>query len=487
MWRPGRRWLAFALALFALASWAAVTPHGIHASWRECDTQAIARNFLIDGFDLTRPRVDWRGDSDGAVECEFPLYQALVALVLRIAGDVEWPGRLISLFCIVLTSLALHRLLEQRSGGPAALAGTLVFLASGQAVLLSSRVTPDALSLALSVAGITTYVAFLADGRSSALWLAAAALALAVLQKATALQAGLVLLGWTALLAPARLREARVWGAALCALALVVAWLARGAQLHAETGLTFGVISGGDTKFPRLQHLFELDLYVHLAKTTARYGLSFFGIAALAVLALRRRFDLTDGVLLGAVLLGLVGTLRYSHNVGMGANYHAFAAFAGSFFVARAWPQRTPRWFAALFALALVAHAGWQLARESSFKERSASADVVEIAKALQSVSTADELAVIRAEKPERDSYWDRRNNFEDPRILYHAHRRGWVVPVDGLDERRLEDLVQRGARLLVDVTPNAVPAPLAAWLARRAELVLERGRARVWRLRPQA
>ncbi len=468
-------------------SWAAVTPHGINASWRECDTQAIARNFLLDGFDLTRPRVDWRGDGDGAVECEFPLYQALVALVMRAAGDVEWPGRVISLFCIVLTSLALHRLLEWRSGGGAALAGTLVFLASGQAVLLSSRVTPDALSLALTAAGVTTYVAFLADGRASALWLAAAALALAVLQKATALQIGLVLLGWTVLLAPERLREARVWGAALAALTLVAAWLARGAQLHAETGLTFGVLSAGDTKFPGLAQLFAPDVYVHLAKTTVRYGLSFFGIAALAVLAWRRSFDRADFVLLGTVALGLIGTLRYSHSVGMGANYHAFAAFAGAFFVARAWPQRTPRWFAALFTLALLAHGGWQFARECGIKERSARADVLEIAKALQDISSVDELAVIRAEKPERDEFWGRRNNFEDPRILYHARRRGWVVPVDGLDEDALDELVRRGARLLVDVTSNAASAPLAAWLARRAELVLEQGRARVYRLRPQA
>lgn len=486
-WKPGRRWLALALALFALVSWAAVTPHGIHASWRECDTQAIARNFLLDGFDLTRPRVDWRGDSDGAVECEFPLYQALVAVALRAAGDVEWPGRLISLFCIVLTSLALHRLLEQRSGGVAALAGTLVFLSSGQAWLLSSRVTPDALSLALAVAGISTYVAYLAEGRGAALWLAATALALAVLQKPTALQSALLLLGWTAVLAPRRLRETRLWVASLGALALVVVWLAHGASLHAQTGLTFGVVSGGDTKFPALEHLLDPALHVHLAKTTARYGLSLFGLAALALLALRRRLDRSDLVLLGTVLVGLIGTLRYSYNVGMGAHYHAFAAMAGSYFVARAWPQRTPRWFLALFALALVAHGGWQFARECGIKERNARADVLEIAKALQSVSEENELAVIRAEKPERDEFWKRRNNYEDPRILYHARRRGWVVPIDGLDEHALEDLVLRGARLLVDVTPHASQSPFTGWLARRAELVLEQGRARVYRLRPRS
>ncbi|MEO6596180.1 MAG: hypothetical protein ABIP94_15640 [Planctomycetota bacterium] len=70
----GRRWLLLALAIFAAVLLLAI-PQGIGGSWRECDTQAISRNFLTEGFNPLRPRVDWRGDTDGAVECEFPLYQ----------------------------------------------------------------------------------------------------------------------------------------------------------------------------------------------------------------------------------------------------------------------------------------------------------------------------------------------------------------------------------------------------------------------------
>ena len=41
-------------------------PQGIGSSWRECDTQAIARNFLGEGWNPLRPLVDWRGDTNGA-------------------------------------------------------------------------------------------------------------------------------------------------------------------------------------------------------------------------------------------------------------------------------------------------------------------------------------------------------------------------------------------------------------------------------------
>jgi hypothetical protein len=483
-WPVGRRWLFVALVLFALLSWAAVAPHGINASWRECDTQAIARNFVLDGFDLARPRVDWRGDGDGAVECEFPLYQALIALVLRVAGDVEWPGRVLSLVSVLFAAFALHSLLAARSGARAALAGTLVFLVSGQAWLLSSRVTPDALSLALAAAGVVTYLRYLAEGSWLALVLSALALAFAALQKPTALQAGLLLLLWTAVLARERLRELRLWVVAAAALALVVAWLVHGAVLHEETGLTFGVVSGGDTKFPGLAQLLTLEFHLKLAKATWRYGLSGFGIAALAVLAWRRALDRADVALLATVVVALLGTLRYSHESGMGAHYHAFAALAGSFFVARAWPERASWVFKAAFACALALHGGAQFLRETEFKQNNASASVLAVAALVRECSAKDELVAVRALKPLHDARWERRNNFEDPRVLYHARRRGWVLPSDGLDVPTLEGLVQRGARVVVLSAVRRSDEALLAWLALHAERVGEDSGALVYRLR---
>jgi 4-amino-4-deoxy-L-arabinose transferase-like glycosyltransferase len=480
-----RRWLLIAMALFVALNWLVISPHGINASWRECDTQAIARNFLVDGFDPLRPRVDWRGDTDGAVECEFPLYQSLVAGALSVFGDVEWPGRLLSLFAVLLTVLSVHRLLEWRAGPSAALAGSLVFLSGGQAVLLSSRVAPDSLSLALAVAGLVTFLRYLQSGSPSALWLAVAATAFAALQKPTALQIGLLLFTWTVILAPKRLGEVRLWAGFAVILVAVGVWLAHAAGLHAETGLTFGVISGGDTKFPDLAHLLDPSLHVHLIKTTARYGISMFGGVALVVLAVRRRFDRADFALLGTVLLGLVGTLRYSHQVGMGAHYHVFAAIAGAFFVARAWPQKAPRWAWALFAVAIAAHGGWQFARERRLHVVNAGAELMQVAAALREASEDDERVIVWAEKPTFDEFWQRRNNYEDPRILYQARRRGWVLPADGLDVERLEELEENGARFLVDTAADRATPELSAWLAQRAEVVCRTHRMLVYRLRP--
>lgn len=477
-----------ALAAFVLVLWTATSPYGIDASWRECDTQAIARNFLLDDFDPLRPRVDWRGDGDGAVECEFPLYQMLLASVLAVSGDVEWPGRAISLFSIVLAALSLHRLLAWRVGAAGALAGTLCFLTSGQAMLLGSRVAPDGLSLALALAGLATFLRYLSTGSSAALWLAVAATAGSALQKPTALQLGMLLFAWTASLAPRRLREPRLWAGFAVILAVVGAWLAHGAQLHSETGLTFGVVSGGDTKFPDLEHLLDPSLYVHLAKTTARYGISILGALAIVALAVRRRLDRTDLSLAATVALGLIGSLRYSHNVGFGAHYHAFAAIAGAYFVARAWPTNASRWLWGAALVAFVAHGAWQLDRELWMRRKVfAGSHVMDVGERLRESSSPDDLVVVWAEKPSHDPYWNRRNNYEDPRILYHARRRGWVLPSDGLSAAVLDQLFARGARFLVDSSPDRLTPRLREFLAQRGQVVKRSHTVLIYRLLPES
>lgn len=480
--RRGRGLAWSAVALFAVLAWFAV-PHGIGFSWRECDTQAIARNFVADGFDPLRPRIDWRGDGDGAVECEFPLFQLGVGAVLRMVGDAEWPGRLLALLATAWAALALHRLLETRSGPGGALAGLLVFLTSGSAVMLATRVMPDAVSLAFGLAAVLAFVRYLAGGRAVALWASMAALALAGLQKPLALQFGLVLFGWAALAAPRRLREPRLWCGFAGVLAVVAAWLWHGKALHDETGLTFGVLGGGDTKFPDLAQLLSPKVHAQLAWTTVQYGLSAAGVLGAFALLVRRRFDRSDAVLLLAVAIGLYVSLRYSYHHRMGPHYHMFAAAAGAYCVARAWPAVAGRWLWGAVLAAVVLQGAWRFAVEHEQRRQVVETPLMDLAASLRRLAQPDELVVVRGEKPRRDPVWNRTNNFEDPRLLYQARLRGWVVPVDGFGVDALASLHRRGARLVYDPLPGATGPDVERWLEEHGEPVLELANGRVYRL----
>jgi len=479
-WRAAL-WLL--LVVHAGLAWWLFGSGPIGASWREADTQAIARNLATEDFDVLRPRIDWRGKSEGFVECEFPLYQALVALGLRSVGDAEWPGRLLSTMATIASALAFFALLQRRCGGRAAWLGTLVWLGSAQAVFVGTRVMPDMLSTALALAGLAAFDAWLHAGRRRAFATFAVATLLGVMAKPTAAQVVLLQLAWAALLAPARLRRPAPWIVWGVIAAGVAAWTLHARSLGLATGLTFGV-TFGDTKLPGLDHLLRPSVWRGLAWATLEYGASWFGAVAVLVLVVRRRLDRVDLALLLVVAAGLVGSLRYSHDVRLGPQYHVWSAIAGAWLVARAWPTTAGRraWWTAVLVVAV--HAGWQFAHEQQARAANANAPHLATAAALQRLTGPHELVVVRGPKPAFDDFWRRRNNHEEPVLLYLSRRKGWVLPVDRADANELQRLVGDGAAWYVDPVPGAKSADVEQWLAEHAELVQADERATIHRLR---
>ena len=480
--RRGRLLAWCAMLVFALTMWFAV-PHGIGFSWRECDTQAMARNFLSDGFEPLRPRIDWRGDTDGAVESEFPLYQLAIATIMALLGESEWPGRLLALLAMLWAASSLHRLLEHRTGPSGALAGLLTFLVSGSSALLATRVMPDAFSLGLSLASLTAFVRFLATGSFLTFWLSMILLTLGALQKPPALQLGLVMFGWTALLAPKRLREPQLWLGFATVLAVVIAWLLHSKTLYDETGLTFGVISGGDIKFPNLEHLFSAKIHAQLAWTSLQYGLSAIGALALLSLLIKRRIDGTDLVLLSSVLLALYGALRYSYHHKMGPHYHVFAAVAGAWLVARAWPKRASLAGWTTLIIAITLQGAWRFEVERTMRSNVVNQTLTDIAASIRRQSSPDELLIVRSEKPRKDELWQRRHNYENPTMLYQSRRRGWVLADDDFTVTELERLRSRGARLIYNPRPGQTTPDVEQWLVAESEALITSPRFRLHRL----
>ena len=479
---PRHLWLlGGALLFFAAVLWW-VVPHGIGFSWRECDTQSIARNLLEDRFDVLHPRVDWRGTTDGSVECEFPLYQLGIALLLAVFGDVEWPGRLISLAAVVYAASSLYRLLRRRGSEQSAFAGVLAFLATGSAALLATRVQPDALCLAFGLRGMVAFVDYLGGGRGRHLVLATLLLALAGLLKPLALQLGLLAFGWTLLLMPRRLGEGRLWVSFVVIVGVVVLWLWHAYQLWLQTGLSFGVIGGGDSKFPGAAAL-SPAVWGQLVWTTLQYGLSPVGAVAVSLLLLRRRFDKGDAILTIAVLTGLVVSLRYSCFHGLGPHYHMWAAAASGWFVARALPERAGRRWWLPFLVLTAACAAWRLHEERGMRIVVNQTPWQHVAEQLRSGTKPTELLLVHGEMPRYDPVWHTGHNFEDPRMLYQTRRRGFALANDGWSPAVLEQLRRSGATVVVDMHPEGMPPQVESWLAKHATLWLRHGGLVLYRL----
>jgi hypothetical protein len=467
-----RLWFAALLVLHTalLGGWFTGEPLG--ASWREADTMAIAANQARDHFEVLRPRVDWRGDTDGSVECEFPLYQALVG---ALAGDdgVPGPGRWLSLLASATAAALWFLVLERRCGSWPALFGASALVLGGQYAATATRVIPDPTSSLLGVASVAASLQFLRHQRTAWLFWAAGLSALAMLAKPTSAQ-WLALTGlWAACSATWALRQVRVWCALLVALGTLAAWLWHARQLGLSTGLTFGV-TFGDTKSPGLEHLLQPGLWRAACQTTLEFGAGPFGMVACLWLLVRRRFDRSDAAVLAVAVLGILGALRYSHNGAMGPQYHAFAAFAGSWWLARALPPRPDR-LAGLLLLSLLAGGVWHTHREHERYAAERSHPIVALGAELRALVPADALLVVRSGKPRFDPFWRRPNNYEEPVLFWQSRHRGFVLPRDGVTAAALAEVRTRGGRWYIDrIAPGDDPQ-VAAWLAghgtvRRAE-----------------
>jgi FtsH-binding integral membrane protein len=475
---------ALGIVLFQLAVFIGVRPERI-ASWRECDTQTVALN-LARAFEPSNPRVAW-GGLVGSVESEPPLYASVVSLLLRVVGDAAWPGQLVAWLCFTGLSLVVFYGVERRYGtGPAVLATSFV-LASILGVRLSVTVNPDAMSALLYTASLFATLNYAERGRRRDLLLMHGATLLAAYAKPLALQIGVFQALGLLLGRRERLRDPWLWVGWLIVVAAVLAWIAHGHRIYLDTGNTFGVFSGGDTKAPHLSHLMMPGLHVQLALSELALGVSLLGALSFAYLLVRRKLDSFEWAALVAVTLGLYASFRYSSQPGMGPHYHVFALLHGALFVGHAFaelerqgtrPVIWARGMAGIVCLGMLS-AGLLLQREE--QRVAESSEALWLGTFLRSRIAPDSLIVVRSPKPEYDEFWERRNNYEEPVAFYAARARGFVLPRDrrGVDD--LSRLVACGARHYVEPGERLDDPALYAFLEQRGRPLLEDARGRIY------
>jgi hypothetical protein len=97
-------------------------------SWRQCDTVVYSLNFSRHGIDLLHPAVCWLG-AHRTLIFEFPIVEALSALLYRVTGPDPVADRLVALgFYLVATAYFL-RIVRRLAGHRPAWLATLVWLA----------------------------------------------------------------------------------------------------------------------------------------------------------------------------------------------------------------------------------------------------------------------------------------------------------------------------------------------------------------------
>lgn len=234
----------------AIAGWAAYVrrplDYRIRSPWRQADYTGIARSFAREGMDILYPRIDWRGAGPGYVEGEFPLVPWAGAVLLRALGERTWLLRVPPLACMIGSLFVFFRLARRVLPPAGVLVATAAFGANPLLFHLATAIQPDGLMVLLAIVAAGACWRFGDRPESTArLFVAAAAIAGAILAKAPAAYLGFVL-AWE-VLRHEGLRGAlrpRVLLAAVVALAPPLAWYAWAYHFWTAYGNSLGLSNG---------------------------------------------------------------------------------------------------------------------------------------------------------------------------------------------------------------------------------------------------
>ncbi len=211
-------------------------------SWRECDVAGIARSYVREGMNLFYPRVDWRGDTPGYAEMEFPLYPWAIAWGYKIFGVYEPLGRIINYAFSLLTMLAFFKLAKYLLPPIGAVAAAIFFTFNPLFTNISNSLQPEGLMLLGYVLAAYWFIRWLDQESRWHLLGACVATAAAILAKATAAHIGLffVLLLWRKYGFTA-LRQVRLWLFGIAALLPGALWYAHAHRFWLQYGNSLGV------------------------------------------------------------------------------------------------------------------------------------------------------------------------------------------------------------------------------------------------------
>jgi 4-amino-4-deoxy-L-arabinose transferase-like glycosyltransferase len=423
--------------------------------WRQTDTASIAYHFFVNGYKLFYPQIFWGGNGPGYVETEFQLYPFLVSILYHFFGENYLLGKLISLLFSIFTWLVFYQLAKKVLGGTRTATWALFFLVFSPLYLrYSVAFMPEATVMFFYIATLYFFVTWASTSRKRDLILAGACSAFAILVKPTSIHIGLIL----ALLALGTwgvkiLKRWEVWLSTGIALIPGILWYWHARNIYLTYGNTFGLFSGGDSKFASLKSLLSIHLYYHIPYLDVKWIMGFGGVilfAIGAVVALRTKES--NLIIIGIATIGFYYLIvsRYAHEE-WGIQYHVYMIPYAALTVGlgtgwvldnyKQFKQAGLLWISTgvFLSATLILYFQMFTAGDSGFY--ACAGYVKELVPSNERIIVSTTSLAVEDGIP---------NNYEEPEIFYYSKRYGWSFPADWHTPKKLAEYRNLGATYFV-------------------------------------
>ncbi len=137
-------------------------------SWRQADTAAVSRNFVKDGFNLLIPKFDDMSKQANGLDnpnryrfVEFPIYNAIIAVVWKITGVQALYARLTTVIFTLLSTTLLYLIVRKFSSVSTAALSAFFFATIPYNVFYSSTILPGPFMVFSMLALYYSFIKFL--------------------------------------------------------------------------------------------------------------------------------------------------------------------------------------------------------------------------------------------------------------------------------------------------------------------------------------
>ncbi len=404
-------------------------PLEVAHNWRQTTVTMVARNFLEIDPNIFYPRVDMAGELSGITGMEFPLLNYLIYLVSLIFGYEHWYGRLINLIVSSVGIWCFYDLLKHYFNKKVAFSSAMVLLFS-LFYYYSRKIMPDTFSVSLIFAGIWVWKNFVLTSNFWKYFIGSLFIVLGVLSKVPSV---MILAFLWPLMLEANWNKRIFMSCAIGVTGVIAAlwyfyWVP---YLQREYGYEHFFM--GNTiawTFQFLLNNWQETLHMFYVKAAGFSGfvVAFIGLFFLIRSALSAKLIVGFSFILFAILMLKSGDKFTDHEYYIIPFIPVMALLAGISLSAL-----KPKLL--LMALLIISVEGVARKWEDQFIK--SGKQLTHLDEMLDPYMTNSDLIVI--------------NSDELPTPMYFAHRKGWVLPNQTLQQpQEIEQLKSKGCKFIL-------------------------------------